>query len=123
MFHCPVGVWVIEQHAIILSATVRSPTVNVTSWETHGLQYVFNKTSLLFTKIWQQLYQTNSYLYDDSICTNFLAGYPRVLTSIYIYTKKCGTPFHIHAWIHGCLFKPQLGYEGVMKFCISCGCY
>ena len=27
MLHCPVGVWVIEQHAIILSATVRSPTV------------------------------------------------------------------------------------------------
>ena len=27
MFHCPVGVWVIGQHAIILSATVRSPTV------------------------------------------------------------------------------------------------
>ena len=27
MFHCPVGVWVIEQHAIILSVTVRSPTV------------------------------------------------------------------------------------------------
>ena len=27
MFHCPVGVWVIEQHAIILSTTVRSPTV------------------------------------------------------------------------------------------------
>ena len=26
-FDCPVGVWVIEQHAIILSATVRSPTV------------------------------------------------------------------------------------------------
>ena len=24
MFHCPVGDWVIEQHAIILSATVRS---------------------------------------------------------------------------------------------------
>ena len=29
MFHCPVGVWVIEQHAIILSATVRSPTVDM----------------------------------------------------------------------------------------------
>ena len=29
MFHCPVGVWVIEQHAIILSATVRSPTVTL----------------------------------------------------------------------------------------------
>ena len=29
MFHCPVGVWVIEQHAIILSATVRSPTVHM----------------------------------------------------------------------------------------------
>ena len=28
MFHCPVGVWVIGQHAIILSATVHSPTVN-----------------------------------------------------------------------------------------------
>ena len=27
MFHCPVGVWVIEQRAIILNATVRSPTV------------------------------------------------------------------------------------------------
>ena len=27
MFHCPVVGWVIEQHAIILSATVRSPTV------------------------------------------------------------------------------------------------
>ena len=27
MFHCPVGVWVIAQNAIILSATVRSPTV------------------------------------------------------------------------------------------------
>ena len=27
MFHCPVGFGVIEQHAIILSATVRSPTV------------------------------------------------------------------------------------------------
>ena len=29
MFHCPVGVWVIEQHAIISSATVRSPTVYI----------------------------------------------------------------------------------------------
>ena len=29
MFHCPVGVWVIEQRAIMLSATVRSPTVNI----------------------------------------------------------------------------------------------
>ena len=29
MFHCPVGFWVIEQHAIILSATVRSPTVPI----------------------------------------------------------------------------------------------
>ena len=27
MFHCLVGVWVIEQRAIMLSATVRSPTV------------------------------------------------------------------------------------------------
>ena len=27
MFHCPVGVWVIEQRAMILSATVRYPTV------------------------------------------------------------------------------------------------
>ena len=27
MFHCPEGVWVIEQRAIILSATLRSPTV------------------------------------------------------------------------------------------------
>ena len=26
-FDCPVGVWVIEQRAIMLSATVRSPTV------------------------------------------------------------------------------------------------
>ena len=32
MFHCPVGVWVIEQHAIILSATVRSPTVYIIIW-------------------------------------------------------------------------------------------
>ena len=31
MFHCPVEVWVIEQHAIILSATVRSPTVNLST--------------------------------------------------------------------------------------------
>ena len=29
MFHCPMGVWVIEQRAIILSATVRSPTVHL----------------------------------------------------------------------------------------------
>ena len=29
MFDCPMGVWVIEQRAIILSATVRSPTVRV----------------------------------------------------------------------------------------------
>ena len=29
MFHCPMGVWVIEQHAIILIATVRSPTVRM----------------------------------------------------------------------------------------------
>ena len=32
MFHCPVGVWVIEQYAIILNATVRSPTVNDATW-------------------------------------------------------------------------------------------
>ena len=31
MFHCLVGVWVIEQHAIILSATVRPPTLLVTT--------------------------------------------------------------------------------------------
>ena len=30
VFHCPVGFWVMEQLAIILSATVRSPTVNQT---------------------------------------------------------------------------------------------
>ena len=30
MFNCPVGVWVIEQHTIILSATARSPTVKYT---------------------------------------------------------------------------------------------
>ena len=29
MFRCPVRVWVIEQHAIILSAIVRSPTVDM----------------------------------------------------------------------------------------------
>ena len=29
MFHCPVGVWVIEQRAIISNATVRSPTVSM----------------------------------------------------------------------------------------------
>ena len=34
MFHCPVGVWVIEQRAIILSTTVRSPTVCL------GMRYV-----------------------------------------------------------------------------------
>ena len=28
-FDCPVGVWVIEQRAIMLSATVRSPTVYI----------------------------------------------------------------------------------------------
>ena len=27
MFHCPVGVWVIEPHAIMVSATGRTPTV------------------------------------------------------------------------------------------------
>ena len=27
MFHCPVGVWVIEPHALMVSATVRSPTL------------------------------------------------------------------------------------------------
>ena len=32
MFHCPVGVWVIEQRAIISNATVRSPTVCVVWW-------------------------------------------------------------------------------------------
>ena len=32
MFHCPVGVWVIEQRAIILTATVRSPTVYMIPW-------------------------------------------------------------------------------------------
>ena len=31
MFHCPVGIWVIEQRAIILNATVRSPTVMMPS--------------------------------------------------------------------------------------------
>ena len=30
MFHCPEGVWVIEQRAIMYSATVRSPTVSLT---------------------------------------------------------------------------------------------
>ena len=28
MFYCPVGIWVIEQRTMILSATVRSPTVH-----------------------------------------------------------------------------------------------
>ena len=27
MFHCPMGVWVIEQRAVILIDTVRAPTV------------------------------------------------------------------------------------------------
>ena len=32
MHHCPVGVWVIEQRAIILSGTVRAPTVILKPW-------------------------------------------------------------------------------------------
>ena len=35
MFHCPVGVRVIKQHAIILSATVHSPTVLLTCRTLH----------------------------------------------------------------------------------------
>ena len=47
MCHCPVGVWVIEQHAIILSTTVRSPTVVLDSqwtsdFNTNGLRIVIN---------------------------------------------------------------------------------
>ena len=44
MFHCPVGVWVIGQHAIILSATVRSPTVLLSPATLHvtAKQYPIN---------------------------------------------------------------------------------
>ena len=48
MFHCPVGVWVIDQRAIILSATVRSPTViedqakNLNSTARHYDQQAFS---------------------------------------------------------------------------------
>ena len=38
MFHCPVGVWIIEQRAIMLSATVRSPTVYKASWLANQFQ-------------------------------------------------------------------------------------
>ena len=37
MFHYPVGVWVIEQRAIMLSAAVRSPTVYKYSRETTSM--------------------------------------------------------------------------------------
>ena len=63
-----------------------SSNKNVTPWETHASQYV-KKTSFLSTKMSQQLYQTSSYFHDNTIYTRFLAGYLRVLTSIYIYTK------------------------------------
>ena len=32
MHHCPVGVWFTEQRAIILSGTVRAPTVILKPW-------------------------------------------------------------------------------------------
>ena len=35
MFHCPVGVWVIEQRAIMLSTTVRSPTVHLCTFKVY----------------------------------------------------------------------------------------
>ena len=55
MFHCPVGVWVIEQHAIILRATVRSPTVYLYQcWYTANwtprdkFQWNLNRNSYIF---------------------------------------------------------------------------
>ena len=45
MFHCPVGVWVIEQHAIILSATVRSPTmIKLHTVYAQSQTYIFNSS-------------------------------------------------------------------------------
>ena len=49
MFHCPVGVWVIEQHAIISSATVRSPTVLVASWGVVSRPATFLMVTLMET--------------------------------------------------------------------------
>ena len=46
MFHCPVGVWNIEQRAIISSATVRSPTVFITDMHTHKQIYQWNNTRM-----------------------------------------------------------------------------
>ena len=52
MFHCPVGVWVIEQHAIILSATVRSPTV---------VLYIYQLVGLWSRGLWLILCNTNGF--------------------------------------------------------------
>ena len=54
MFHCPVGVWVIEQRAIILSATVRSPTVLAMIFKSPFINFshIQGNKVLLDTDIW-----------------------------------------------------------------------
>ena len=55
MFRCPVGVWVIEQRAIMLNATVRSPTViNVIAYE--GATYIKDFTVSLFVYLFLNCY-------------------------------------------------------------------
>ena len=49
-FDCPVGVWVIEQRAIILSATVRSPTVIIHECYFKAKYFVENMIALVVVK-------------------------------------------------------------------------
>ena len=52
MFHCPVGVWIIEQHAMILCGTVPFPTVIVvlSKWSVCGIRF------RIYTRWWHIIF-------------------------------------------------------------------
>ena len=72
-FDCPVGVWVIEEHAIIFSATVRSPTVNIIANVSMGV-YVLDMSYHSATSYTSYWYSTSHEICTNPVFASFCCG-------------------------------------------------
>ena len=91
MFHCPLGVWVIEQRAIILSATVRSPTVIFKPWVWTQFDALVVYCSFLIPEKWRPLVDnTKLYLFVCvCVCIYIYNIYIRVYTYKQAHRQQC----------------------------------
>ena len=137
-FDCPVGVWVIEQRAIILSAIVRSPTVVnsphkgpvILQWRHNGYDNVSNHQphDCLLNRLFRRRSKKTSKLRVTGLCAGNSPGTGEFPAQMASYAENISIWWHHHErgkcaiWWRHHVFHPGFGCNRVHNNYCHNGC-